>query len=250
MSNYIATARAWLATITPDLPPALLIVFVFVSVYLLRRWFPGAWVKFERAVPFVDTIDPGPGLKVLLKFWQAIPGALLAAVGGALFTGASVKLAVWAVISTAVAAAAHEIGTDYATLKTANQLRARAAGPKPPATPPNLAVIGFLGVIAVALVGCGLLAKVNWPGTVAHCAPSKDTLIVEVSNILLNDSASEYADALEKLAVTDGGEAVACAVSSLVGQLTAPTARRTAKSDTAVVRGQLFLKQHHVERGQ
>lgn len=105
----------------------------------------------------------------------------------------------------------------------------------------------MLCLVALCLTGCPAFSKVNWPGVVSSCVPSKDALVVEASDILLNDSAADYPGALEKLAETEGGEAVACAVNQIINQLGAATAKLTAAGVSAITRGKAFLASHGVK---
>lgn len=245
MSNYFAIARAFLASVDPAAPAAALVLVVFLAIYLLRRFAPRVWLAIENKLPFVDTLDYRPIATVVSKFMQALPGALLGAAVASLSSGASVKTALLGVLAGFGASAVHEVMAAY---------KGQVSTPKPPSPlgliGGMLAVSSFLtllscGYLMLSLSGCGL-TKVNWPGVIAHCAPSKDTLVVDVANILLNDSAADYAAALEKLAETESGEAVACAVNEIVEQLGAPTAKVTAKSVSAIARGKAFLAAHGV----
>lgn len=265
MSEFIASARAWLAAITPDLPPALLVVFVFVAVYSIRRWLPSVWLKFEHAVPFVDTIDPGPVLKELLKAWQAIPGALLGTAVAALFAGTSVQAAIWGTVASALAALAHHVMADYAEFRgqVAGQVggsppppagalgrgtRISLAPPRAPSFPPGSAamtVIGFLAVVTgialcLSLSGCGLFGSSGsvWP-TVAKCAPPAQNVINSVTQILLGGG--DYETQLEQLGEQYGVNVVVCVVDGLVSQWGSPTAKLSAETLDAKGRGQAFL---------
>lgn len=160
MSQFIALVRLWLATISPELPPAALVVSVFLAIYSVRRWLPRAWLFLEHLVPFVDTVDPTPGLKTLLKFWQALPAAALAAVTGALLGGTSVRIAVWGVVTAALTAGSHELLADYA------KFFGQVGGPAKPAVakkPPSFPPPAAAGLIALCLTlgGCGLAAVVG-----------------------------------------------------------------------------------------
>ena len=102
---------------------------------------------------------------------------------------------------------------------------------------PGSSALALLLAICAAFStsACG---TIKWPA-VAHCVPSKDELFIKVSNILLGGG--DYAAALEQLAKTEGAEAVACAVSELVDQLSSPTAKPTAARTAAVAHGKSFL---------
>jgi hypothetical protein len=112
MLEFINAARASLAAINPDLPAALFVVLVFLTVLAIRKLFPGAWEKWAAVVP-VLAIDPSPVLVLLSKLWQAVPAAVIGAVLAALQSGADVKATVYGALLALVAPVAHELAKNY-----------------------------------------------------------------------------------------------------------------------------------------
>jgi hypothetical protein len=107
MLSQLQQALAWLSAIDPAVPRALLVALVFAAVYLFRKTFPRAWEAFASVVP-VPVIDPAPGLLLLSKSWQALPGTLLGAAASAIAAGADVRPALKGALFGALAALAHE----------------------------------------------------------------------------------------------------------------------------------------------
>ena len=107
MLQQIQAAVAWLGSVDPALPRALLVGLVFLTVYVVRKLFPRTWEFFAGAIP-VSVIDPAPLLLVLSKTWQAFPGALLGAVAASLATGGDMRASVKGLVFGALAAVAHE----------------------------------------------------------------------------------------------------------------------------------------------
>ena len=255
MPEIFAPARAWLvANIDPAAPAALLVIIVFLAVYSLRRWAPSLWLRLEHAVPFVDSIDPAPGLKILLKVWQALPGAAFGAATAALTTGLSVTHALWGVVAGFAASAVHEIMAAYQGAVGRPKPPTSASGsgrgsitidpPKPfppPPAPPAAAMralpIGFFACLmlgCVSLSGCAWFKGSFWP-KVENCAPSPASLVAQVGDILA--AGGDYESALEQLALTDTKAAVVCAVEAFVSSL---GANDGAHAD-AQARGKAFL---------
>lgn len=244
MSQFVQNAIAQLRAIDSVLPAALLTTFVFVTVYLVRRFFPKAWLFVEKTVPFVDSIDPGPGLNALWKSWQAWPAMALGAVTSALLNGISVKHALWGVFCGALSALAHTMMSLYQG-KVGGPAKPERMFPSDPPLPPNLSGLGAL-LLAVCFAlhstGCAWFKGSFWPN-VEHCAPSPASLLTDVSQIL--EAGSDYESALEQLALVKGKDLVLCAVEAFVNSI-GNKVGASPQEMSAHARGKAFLADHPV----
>lgn len=219
MSEFIASARAWLATIN-DWAPAALVLTVFLTVYALRRWCPSVWLFITGYVPSVTQIDPSPVLAAIGKLLQALPNAIYGAAVSALAQGLSVKTALQGVFAGFAAAVVHEVMANYSGKLGARKgpptgpndysSKRLPQDPKPPSIPPLAAACVALGLM---LSGCALFeSKVP---ALEQCAPTPAALAAQVADILA--AGGDYKSALEQLALKDTEAAVLCAVEAFVG---------------------------------
>lgn len=225
MSKYFEIARAWLAALDPAAPAAALVLTVFLAIYLLRRFAPGAWLWLESKIPFADALDYRPVATIVWKFVQALPGALLGAAVASLSSGASLRNALFGVLAGFAASLVHEVMAAY-------KGQVGRSTPLSKRTLPSLA--GLMLALCFALFGCGLGAGAFWP-PYAHCAPTPAKLLSEVTSIL--EAGGDYESALEQLAIAEGKDVVLCGVETFVGQLGASTGNAAA----AKARGRAFL---------
>ncbi len=259
ITTFLLPVRAWLDHAGgAGTAFGTLCVFLFLAMLGLRKWAPTAkiWERVASVIPAID-FDVTPGLMLLNKIWQSAFPTIVAAVIGALASGGNPWVAAVAAIAGPVTVFGHEFAKWLPFLPYRGAVNpkalvassvAKADDDDDDKTPPSPRLpLAVASAFLLCLAGCGLFSKVNWPAVVAHCVPSKDTLIADVTNILLNYSSSEYPAALEKLAETEGGEAVACAVNGVVNQLGATTAKLTAKGVSAIARGKAFLAAHGVK---
>lgn len=110
----------------------------------------------------------------------------------------------------------------------------------------NLLVVGVLSAC-----GAGLPSSV-WPGLVECGKPLVPGLVDTVLGILMKDGrkqdlSPESEAALEKLASTQGVDAVACALKAVIeGLNTSKTRASRGDADAAAVRGERFLNHRGV----
>ncbi len=97
----------YLSSIDPSLPAAVLALWIFALVYLVRKFFPQHWELVANVIPV--KVDSGMAMVTLRKLWQAIPAALLGATIPVLLTGGDVKLAASGALVGLVPPFAHEI---------------------------------------------------------------------------------------------------------------------------------------------
>ncbi len=173
MPQFIASARAWLAAIDPAAPAAALVLTVFLTVYLVRRFAPNAWLAITSYVPLATQIDPSPVLAAIGKLLQALPGALYGAAVSALMQGLSVTSALQGVGAGFLAAVVHEVMANYqgkvsrklppASPSSSSGSARSPLAAVPPSNPP--AALRGLAMACIALVllipGCGLFAAVG-----------------------------------------------------------------------------------------
>lgn len=238
MQHAIDSALTWLEQ-QPNVPSAALVATIFLSVYVLRRFFPGAWLWFEHLLGgFVDTLDPGPVLKVLLKLWQAIPGALIGAAVVALQSGLSVRIALVGTLGSLLAAAAHEVMDNYHGDVGGLAKRAPSSAP---------AVLSLILASSLVLTACALFGSGGafWP-VVAKCVPTPSELLVEVEAVLL--AGGDYESGLEHLAEQKTKEAVECAVQAALDTWTAPGAQPATDRSIGVANARAFLAGKTVHR--
>lgn len=104
-------------------------------------------------------------------------------------------------------------------------------------------VIAFLILAAscgTPLAACDTIPAAVWP-SVAHCgSEAAGDLLPEVSAILLDDSGDSMSDGargdLERLAVREGAEVVACLVGEIVDRWASKTATSTPERTSAIAR--------------
>jgi hypothetical protein len=238
MSEMFRAALAQLRAIDPVLPAALLITFVLLTIYTVRKFFPRAWLWVERTVPYADSIDPGPGLDALWKAWQAWPAMALGAAISALFAGVSVRHALWGVFCGLISALSHTIAAAY-------KGKVGELKPKDP-SPPAASLVGVLcfAALCFALGGCAIFGAHGsfWP-KVEKCAPSPASLVSQVADILV--AGGDYEAALKALALQDGAAAVICAVQAFVSS-TGHKFGAGPEELSGVARGKAFLTEHPV----
>lgn len=90
-------------------------------------------------------------------------------------------------------------------------------------------------VLSTSLTACGFLKGSVWP-IVEKCAPSARILVAQVEAVLL--AGGDYEATLKQIAVTDGEEAVVCAVKEAVSEL---AGKIGASESSAAARGHAFL---------
>ncbi len=112
---------------------------------------------------------------------------------------------------------------------------------KRPSVPP-LVGLALCFVLGLAMTGCSLfgLSGSFWP-VVAHCAPSKQDLVLEVEAALL--AGGDYEAALVDIAKREGAAIVECAVKAAVDELTGKISLSLAEA-AASARGKAFLAKH------
>lgn len=277
MSEYTQAALAWLRGIDPLLPAALLITFVLVVIYSIRRWKPTWWLMVESTVPWAGTLDPGPAFNIWWAAWQAWPAMALSTATSALIAGTSVKNAECGALCGAISAAVHVFMANYEG-KVGDLKKPRPPSPpytpersvhfppdpKVPSIPPPAAamrgyamrapirarlvatLVGGSALIAgialcLSISGCTWLEKTAWP-IAEHCAPSTSTLLNQVQLVLLagGDVESKLTELAQQLGV-DGKTFVECAVQEFIDTPGALTSEQVA----AKARGKAFLVKVH-----
>lgn len=202
--SVFESARAWLASVDPAAPAALLVLACFAFVWLLRRS-PKLWSYVEASVPFVTELDPGPVFTVVWKSWQALPGAIFGAVTAALFGGVSVPNAFYGVLAAAAASLTHEI------MKAYNGEVAARKRSIPPIVGAGLCLLLAFASVQ-SLTGCAFFES-KLPSA-EKCLPTPADLAARVADILL--AGGDYKTALEQLALTKTESLVVCAVKAFL----------------------------------
>jgi hypothetical protein len=121
----------------------------FVAVYVIRKKFGPQWERLVAYVPVLGT-DLTPGSVILSKFVQALPGALVAAVLGAVTSGASLGPTLLAALGGLLAAAGHE----FAKWLPIIPYRGEVGEEKLPGAPKVPTGIAGL-MLALSLFSCG-----------------------------------------------------------------------------------------------
>lgn len=110
ITALLLPARTWLDT-TGGAGTAfgVLTVFIFLTMYALRKWAPTAklWERVANVIPALD-FDMTPGLAFLRKTWQGLFPTLVSAIVGALASGGSVKVAAIAALAGPITVFGHE----------------------------------------------------------------------------------------------------------------------------------------------
>jgi len=108
-----------------------------------------------------------------------------------------------------------------------------------PSGPSSGASVGLIFALALPLTACGFFAA-EWPKIAEHCAPSKVELLQDVEAVLAKapDLAAVEAE-LKQIALTQGKDAVECAVQQAVNDLAAQVGG--AQDERAIKNGRAFL---------
>jgi hypothetical protein len=131
--------------------PGLLGLFAavtFVLVYALRKKFGPQWEKVANIIPALN-FDLTPGLTILNKFVQALPGILIAAALGAITSGGSLVPTLLAALAGPLASLFHEFAKWLPILSYKGET-GEAKLPGAPRLPTGIAGM----MLALSMFGC------------------------------------------------------------------------------------------------
>lgn len=248
ITHFFEACRLWLENdIGTGSAFAVLCILVFAFVYLFRKFLPNQWIWLVKRVPYLS-FDETPLLAFLDKALQTIPGAVFAAIMGALSTGGNVKAAALAALAAPLATIGHHI---LAAIPWIPYLGRLGSAAKRRFTPPPtgtilafIAAVGFLSLSAVS--ACGFFGANGplYPAAVKCLPPAAEAEDV-VKNVLLA-GLDGWKSALDQAALKYGPSTVLCIVNNLVSDWGAPGSptRESARAQAGKLRGDEFLKDH------
>jgi hypothetical protein len=157
----------YLADIDPNLPAALLALWCFGAIYLVRKRWPTAWERFADLVPLRS--DSGPLLAGLRKVWQTAPSVALGVAVPAILTGGNVGLAVKGALVALAAPLLHELAkaAPFVPYRGAIGAPTKRKDDNDKTPPTGTKLVGL--ALCLLLVGCGLLGGSAVPDEVPPC---------------------------------------------------------------------------------
>lgn len=144
--------------------PALVGVFAvitFLLVYAIRKRWGHAWERVAAYVPALG-FDMTPGLTIVSKLFQMLPGALIGAALGAVTSGASLGPTLISALAGPLASVGHELAKAIPVIPYRGETDNPDRLPAPPRLPKGLTLL---------IVGMVLAIGACLPGMPPTCSP-------------------------------------------------------------------------------